>query len=66
MQKGQVDRAGGLQLFPQNGVAEDAIGKIFAGDEHRHTVDVIVHLVHIQQRRSLRDLKNIGKKRICR
>ena len=47
-------------------MTEDPVGKVLPGDKNRRAVDVIVHLVHIQQRRSLRDLKNIGKKRICR
>ena len=42
-------------------MVEDAVGKILVGGEHRRALNIIVHLVHVQQRRSLWHLKNISQ-----
>ena len=56
----------GSEFFPHDGVAEDAVHKILAGAEHGASVDVIVHLFHVQQRRAhghLEDLRQGGIRR---
>ena len=40
-------------------MAENAVGEVFGGAEHRLAVDVEVHLFHIQQGRAQGNLENL-------